>query len=50
MNFVPAANIDQPHNIAVHHRRAGRPMARHAYRLSQVICYGVMTPQPFVND
>jgi hypothetical protein len=40
MQFSPAA---------VHHQRAKRPLARHAFRLSQVIIYGVVTPQTFVH-
>ena len=49
MNFVAAYVIDQPLLVAVHHQRAGRPLARHAYRFSQVITYGVALPQVFVN-
>jgi hypothetical protein len=35
--------------IALHHQRLQRPRARHAYRLSQIITYGVPPPQTFVN-
>ncbi len=59
MNFVAVVNSKSlPHpaplqagvqSLAVHHQRARHPMLRHAYRLSQVITYGVALPQVFVN-
>ncbi|MBI3716677.1 MAG: hypothetical protein HY255_11860, partial [Betaproteobacteria bacterium] len=45
MNFVAAQVTEQPLLVAVHHLRAQHPLVRHAYRLSQVITYGVALPQ-----
>jgi hypothetical protein len=54
VNFVTAVVVTKPvpcrHSlVAVHHQRAARPIARHAYRLSQVITYGVAPPQTYVH-
>ncbi len=54
MNFVAVVTSNKPlhavvHALALHHQRALHPMRRHAYRLSQVITYGVALPQVFVN-
>jgi hypothetical protein len=55
VNFVTKIVAEHPQyqshatGIAVHHQRARRPLARHAFRLSQVIIYGVVTPQTFVH-
>jgi len=49
MNFVAALVTEQPLLVAIHHLRAQRALPRHAYRLSQVITYGVALPQVFVN-
>ncbi len=49
MDFVAAQVAKQPFSVALHHQRAQRPLRCHAYRLSQIITYGVVSPQVFVN-
>ncbi len=53
MNFVTKTDrtqpFQQPQIVAAHHQDTGRPLARHAYRLSQVITYGFAAPQTFVH-
>lgn len=49
MNFDKTFVNSQPRNAAVHNAHAHHPIAHHAYRLSQVITYGVASPQTFVH-
>ena len=49
MNFDTAVVSNKPRNAAVHNAHAHHPIAHHAYRLSQVVTYGVASPQTFVH-
>lgn len=49
MNFDTIMTSNTLQNVAVHHQHAQHPIARHAYRISQVIDFGLAAPHTFVH-